>query len=95
MREHAEDAAFVKEAVYDLVETDRVVQYVPEGILEIEQSLLEVPRKGRVFDRDVMSGGINELRALGGVVDTAGVLIVGDICSMRIIRILVSDALLA
>ena len=61
MREHAEDAAFVKEAVYDLVETNRVVQYVPEGILKIEQSLLEVPRKGRVFDRDIMSGGINEL----------------------------------
>ena len=40
MREHAEDTAFVEESVYNLVVTNRVVQYVPEGILEIEQSLL-------------------------------------------------------
>ena len=61
MREHAENTAFIKESVYNLVVTNRVVQYVPEGILEIEQSLLQVPREGRVFERDVMSGGINEL----------------------------------
>ena len=46
VREHAEDAAFVKEAVYNLVVAYRIVQYVPEGILKIEQSLLEVLGKG-------------------------------------------------
>ena len=46
VREHTEYAAFVKEAIYNLVVTYRVVQYVPEGILKIEQSLLEVLREG-------------------------------------------------
>ena len=61
VREHAEYAAFVKEAVYNLVIAYWVVQYVPKGILKIEQSLLEVTRESRVVERDVMSRCINEL----------------------------------
>ena len=61
VREHAEYTTFVKEAVYNLVIAYWIIQYVPKGVLKIKQSLLEVPRKCRVVERDVMSGCINEL----------------------------------
>lgn len=42
VREHAEKSVLVKKAIDDLVVADWVVQNVPEAVLKILKSLLEI-----------------------------------------------------